>query len=219
MHSHHDQELTQLKDKLITMAGLAERALQQAIRALVNRDDDIAAEVKAGDDLIDELEIEVDDIAVGMLAKAPLARDLRFIVVAMKIAHDLERAGDEAAGVAKQALKLNAEEQLKPYVDIPNMATMAREMMHDAITAFIEGDAARARAVLPRDEGVDSLHKQLQRELVTYMLEAPPNITRCLSLMQVAKRIERIADHATNIAEEVVFFLEGRDIRHGRSGE
>ena len=217
MNTHHDNELSQLKDKLLTMASLAEQALVGAVRALVDHDDDLARQVKANDDVIDRLEIAVDDSAVGLLAKAPLARDLRFIVVAMKISHDLERAGDEASGVAKQALKLNAEPQLKPYVDIPNMATMAQQMLREAIAAFIEGNAQRAREVLPSDEQVNKLHKQLQRELISYMLEAPPNITRCLSLMQVAKRIERIADHAKNIAEEVVFLLEGRDIRHKRA--
>jgi phosphate transport system protein len=217
MTTHHDHELSQLKDKLLTMASLAEQALVGAVRALVDHDDDLAVQVKANDDAIDRLEIAVDDAAVGLLAKAPLARDLRFIVVAMKISHDLERAGDEACGVAKQALKLNAEPQLKPYVDIPNMATMAQQMLREAIAAFIDGDAQRARAVLPSDQHVNTMHKQLQRELISYMLEAPPNITRCLSLMQVAKRIERIADHAKNIAEEVVFLLEGRDIRHKRA--
>jgi phosphate transport system protein len=150
-----------------------------------------------------------------LLSKAPLARDLRFIIVAMKISHDLERVGDEAAGVAKQAIKLNREPQLKPYVDIPRMAEMAVGMLRDSIQAFVSGDAALARSVPPRDDEVNALHKQLQRELVTYMLEAPPNITRCLALLQIAKRIERVADHATNIAEEVVYLGEGADIRHG----
>lgn len=214
MTTHHELELSQLKDKLLTMAGLTEQALTLAIKALVDRDEDLAKKVKAGDDDIDLIEKEIDELAVVLLAKAPLARDLRFIIVAMKIAHDLERAGDEASGVAKQAIKLNAEPQLKPYVDIPRMAEMALSMMKNALDAFVTGDSEKAMQVLPHDAKVDTLHKQLQRELISYMLESPPNITRCLSLMQIAKRIERVADHAKNIAEEVVFLREGKDIRH-----
>jgi len=217
MNTHHDQELAEFKDKLLTMASLTETAINLGLKALIERDDDLARRVKTNDDEIDQLEIEIDEIAVMLLSKAPLARDLRFIIVAMKISHDLERAGDEATGIAKQAIKLNQEPQLKPYVDIPRMATIALEMLGDALTAFISNDTEKARAVKPRDEAVNAMHKQLQRELVSYMLEAPPNITRCLSLMQVAKRIERIADHATNIAEEVVYLHDGNDIRHARA--
>ena len=217
MTTHHDQELSGLKDKLLTMASLTETAITQAVKALVERDDDLARKVKVNDDAIDRLEIEIDETAVVLLSKAPLARDLRFIIVAMKISHDLERVGDEASGVAKQALKLNQEPQLKPHGDIQRMATLALAMLTDALDAFISRDTEKARGVLPRDEEVNAMHKQQQRELVTYMLEAPPNITRCLSLLQVAKRIERIADHATNIAEEVVYLHEGRDIRHVNS--
>lgn len=214
MTTHHDQELSELKDKLLTMASLTEEAITQAVKALVDRDDDVARKVKASDDAIDRLELEIDEMAIVLLSKAPLARDLRFIVVAMKISQNLERVGDEATSIAKRAIKLNREPQLKPYVDVPRMAELALSMIKDGLDAFITRDAAKARAVLPRDEEVNAMHKQLQRELVSYMLEAPPNISRCLHLMQVAKRIERIADHATNIAEEVVYLHEGRDIRH-----
>lgn len=219
MTTHHDQEIAELKDKLLTMASLSEQAITLAIKALVDRDEELARKVKTDDNVIDRLEVEVDEMSVVLLAKAPLARDLRFIIVAMKIAHDLERVGDEAVAIAKRAIKLNQEPQLKPYVDIPRMAGMALEMIRDGIDAFVSRDTAKARALLSRDELVDDLHKQLQRELVSYMLEAPPNISRCLNLMQVAKRIERIADHATNIAEEVVYLHEGRDIRHQHGSE
>lgn len=215
MTSHHDSELSQLKDKILTMASLTEQAVTHAVKALVDHDDDLAARVKGGDGAIDRLDVEVDETGVVLLSKAPLARDLRFIIVAMKISHDLERVGDEATGIAKQAIKLNREPQLKPYVDIPRMAEMAISMLRDSIHAFVRSDSALARSVPPRDDEVNALHKQLQRELVTYMLEAPPNITRCLALLQMAKRIERVADHATNIAEEVVYLNEGTDIRHG----
>jgi phosphate transport system protein len=213
-HTHHDHELAELKEKLLRMASLVETALTQATRALTEKNDELARTVKASDDSIDLLEKEVDEQAIVLLAKAPLARDLRFIIVAMKISHDLERAGDEAAGVAKQALKLNQEHSPIINVDIPRMSNMALKMLQDALDAFVSADADRARAVLPRDAEVDAAHKQAQRVLVSYMVEAPANITRCLSLLQVAKRLERIADHATNIAEEVVYLLEGRDIRH-----
>lgn len=215
MITHHDQGLSELKDKLLTMASLAAASMTQAVKALVDRDDDAAKHVKTKDDLIDRLEIEMDEMAIVLLSKAPLARDLRFIIVAMKISHDLERVGDEAWAIAKRAIKLNQEPQLKPYVDIPRMASMALGMINDALEAFVNRESKElARTVLERDEEVNDLYKQLQRELVSYMLESPPNITRCLHLMQVAKRIERIADHATNIAEEVIYLHEGQDVRH-----
>ena len=214
MQTHHDQELAGLKDKLLTMASLAETSLIQAVKALVDRDEDVAQGVRKNDRVIDRLEIDIDETAVVLLSKAPLARDLRFIIVAMKISHDLERVGDEAKGIAKQAIKLNEEPQLKPYVDIPRMADLALKMLKTALDAFISGDVNKVQEVLEQDEEVDSLHKQLQRELVSYVLEAPSNITRTLALGNIAKRIERIADHATNIAEEAVYLHQGRHIRH-----
>ncbi len=210
----HDHEFAALKEKLLTMSSLASASLQNAIRALVERNDEIARQVERDDDQLDALEIELDELAIVLLSRGPIASDLRMITVAMKITHDLERVGDEATTIARRAVELNKEPQLKPYVDIPRMAAMTLEMLNDALEAFVSRDTARARSVLPRDKDVDALNKQLQRELVTYMLEQPANITRCLNLMQISKRIERIADHATNIAEEVVFLHEGRDIRH-----
>lgn len=210
----HDHEFAALKEKLLTMSSLAASSVQNAIRSLVERNDDLARQVEQADDQLDALEIELDELAIVLLSRGPVATDLRMITVAMKITHDLERVGDEATTIARRAVDLNKEPQLKPYVDIPRMATMALEMLNDALEAFVSRDTGPARAVLPRDKEVDALHKQLQRELVSFMLESPTTITRCLNLMQVSKRIERIADHATNIAEEVVFLYEGRDIRH-----
>ena len=210
----HDHEFAALKEKLLTMSSLAASSVSNAVKALVERNDDLARQVEADDDQLDTLEVELDELAIVLLSRGPVASDLRLITVAMKITHDLERVGDEATTIARRAVDLNKEPQLKPYVDIPRMATMALEMLNDGLEAFVSRDSARARAVLPRDKDVDALHKQLQRELVTFMLEQPPTITRCLHLMQISKRIERIADHATNIAEEVVFLYEGRDIRH-----
>lgn len=210
----HDHEFAALKEKLLTMSSLAASSVQNAIKALVDRNDDLARQVEQADDQLDALEIELDELCIVLLSRGPVASDLRLITVAMKITHDLERVGDEATTIARRAVDLNKEPQLKPYVDIPRMATMALEMLNDSLEAFVSRDTTRARAVLPRDKDVDALHKQLQRELVTFMLESPATITRCLHLMQISKRIERIADHATNIAEEVVYLYEGRDIRH-----
>ncbi len=210
----HDHEFAALKEKLLTMSSLAASSVSNAVKALVERNDDLARQVEQADDQLDALEIELDELAIVLLSRGPVATDLRMITVAMKITHNLERVGDEATTIARRAVDLNKEPQLKPYVDIPRMATMALEMLNDGLEAFVSRDSARARTVLPRDKDVDALHKQLQRELITFMLEQPNTITRCLHLMQVSKRLERIADHATNIAEEVVFLHEGRDIRH-----
>ncbi len=214
MATHHEQELAELKNKLLTMASHAEASLRNAVKALVDRDEVLARKVKEADDILDQLEIEMDEMAVTLLAKAPLASDLRLIIVAMKISHDLERVGDEATAIAKRAIELNQEPQLKPYVDIPRMATMGLEMLNDALDAFVNRNTEKARAVIPRDQDVDALNKQLHRELASYMVEKPTTISRCLNLMVISKRLERIADHATNIAEEVVYLYEAKDIRH-----
>ncbi|HAM73495.1 MAG TPA: phosphate transport system regulatory protein PhoU [Verrucomicrobiales bacterium] len=212
--THHEQDLTHLKERLITMASHAETAVNRYIKALVERDNETASRAKEEDRVIDQLEVEIDDLAITLLAKAPLATDLRLITVAMKISHDLERVGDEATTIARRAVELNQEPPLKPYVDIPHMARLALEMLREALDAFVSRDPRRARAVIPRDKEVDGLNKQLHRELASYMVEKPATISRCLNLMVISKALERIADHATNIAEEVVFLYEGRDIRH-----
>lgn len=212
--THHDEELSHLKERLVTMATHAEAAVNRYIKALIERDSDTASRAKEEDRVIDQLELEIDELAISLLAKAPLASDLRLITVAMKISHDLERVGDEATTIARRTVELNQEPQLKPYIDIPHMAALALEMLREALDAFVSRDPARARAVIPRDKEVDSLNKQLHRELASYMVERPATITRCLNLMVISKALERIADHATNIAEEVVFVYEGEDIRH-----
>ncbi len=214
MPTHHEQELAALKEKLLLMGGHAEAAVRNVIKALVERDDAQADSVKKADDVLDRLEMEVDDLAVALLAKAPLATDLRFITIAMKISRDLERVGDEATSIAKRVIELNAEPQLKPYIDIPRMASLALEMLGGALDAFVNRGSDQARAIVPRDAEVNALNRQLHRELSSFMVENPANISRCLALMNISKRLERIADHATNIAEEVVFLYEGRDIRH-----
>lgn len=212
--THFESELAGLKEKLLTMASHAEASVMKAIKALTERDDELARRVMADDAIVDQFEIDIDELAIHLLSKAPLATDLRLITVAMKISHDLERVSDEATTIARRSLELGAEPQLKPYVDIPRMATMALEMLREALDAFVNRQPAKAMAIIPRDKEVDSLNKQLHRELSSYMVERPSTITRCLNLMVISKSLERIADHATNVAEEVVYLYEARDIRH-----
>jgi len=215
MTIHFENELSELKEKLLTMASHAEGAVTKAINALTEREDELARRVMGDDVIVDQLEIEIDEMAIHLLSKAPLATDLRLITVAMKISHDLERVSDEATTIARRSLELSLEPQLKPYIDIPRMAGMALDMLKDALDSFVNRDTAKALAVVPRDKEVDQLNKQLHRELSSYMVERPSTITRCLNLMVISKCLERVADHATNIAEEVVYLYEARDIRHG----
>lgn len=216
--THFESEIQSLKDRLLAMASRAESAVTNSIKALVERDDDLARSVKENDDEIDQLEKEVDEMAIRLLAKAPLATQLRLIVSATKIARDLERVGDEATTISRRSIELSQEPQLKPYVDLPRMAQMALEMLRDALDAFVTKDTVKARAVIPRDKDVDALNKQLYRELASFMIEKPTTITRCLNLMAISKAIERIADHAKNVAEDVVYLYEARDIRHSDVG-
>ncbi|MDB6064808.1 MAG: Phosphate-specific transport system accessory protein PhoU [Pedosphaera sp.] len=214
MTIHFENELVGLKEKLLTMASHAEGGVTKAIKALVDRDDELARRVMADDVIVDQLEIEIDELSIQLLSKAPLATDLRLITVAMKISHDLERVSDEATTIARRSLELSLEPQLKPYVDLPRMASMALDMLKEALDAFVNRNPEKARAIIPRDKEVDLLNKQLHRELSSYMVERPSTITRCLNLMVISKSLERIADHATNVAEEVVYLYEARDIRH-----
>lgn len=214
MSVHFEQSLDDLKQRLLTMASKAAASVNNAVKALVNRDDDLARKVKEDDSELDTLEVEIDELGVNLLSKAPLATDLRLITVAMKFSQNLERVGDEATTVARRSLELSQEPQLKPYVDIPRMAQMALDMLTDTLDAFIRRDPAKARAVVPRDRQVDEINRQLHRELASYMIEKPTTITRCLNLMVISKALERIADHASNMAEEVVYLYEGQDVRH-----
>ena len=212
--THYDQEMTRLKENILAMASHAESAVARAVRSLVERDDDLARKVQEDDNILDQFEIEVDDLAIHILTKAPLATDLRLTTAAMKISQNLERVGDEAVTIARRAIDLNSEPQLKPYVDLPRMASMSLEMLRDSITAFVNRETDKARAVIPRDQDVDALNRQLHRELSSYMVERPTTISRCLHLMVISKSLERIADHATNVAQQVVYLYEAKDIRH-----
>ena len=209
-----DQDITTLTDKLLTMASVAIGSTNNAIRALESRDDDLARRVEIEDSVIDELEKELDELCITLLSRAPLAADLRRITVAMKITRDLERVGDEATAIARRAIDLNREPQLQSVAEISRMAGMAIQMLKDALDSFADGDADKAREIIPRDREVDVINKRLGREFTELMTSSSNNIGRALNLMAVSRRIERVADHATNIAEEVVYLFDGLDIRH-----
>jgi phosphate transport system protein len=212
--SHFEQELADLKKMLLTMASHAESAVKQAVKALVTRDYDLAIQVRADDAVIDRFEIELDELAIQLLAKAPLASDLRFITVAMKISQNLERVGDEATKIAKRARDLSQEPPLKLSLEIPRLADLALQLLKQALDSFVARDPAAARALIPEDKQVDALNREIHRQLADHMVKEPAAIPRCLSLMVVAKSLERIADHAKNVAEEVVYLCEAADIRH-----
>jgi phosphate transport system protein len=218
MTTHFEQELEALKRKLLTMGSHAEDAVNRAVKAVVDQNDTLAEQVKRDDDILDQLEMEVDEMGINLLAKAPLATDLRLLAMGMKISHELERVGDAATTIARRALELNREPVLKPEVDLSHMTVIALGMLREALDAFVDRNTAAARAVIPRDKEVDRLNKELHREMVGYIVEKPAAISRCLNLMIVSKSLERIGDHAKNIAEDVVYLYEGQDIRHGGKG-
>jgi phosphate transport system protein len=209
-----DDELNKFKEKLLTMGSYAESAVSQAVEAVSDRNDALAFQVQENDDIMDQFEIEIDELAIQLLSKAPLASQLRLITVAMKISQNLERIGDEATTISRRAIELNQEPQLKAHIDIPKMARIALQMLKESLDSFVNKDPEKARDVVPRDKEVDALNRQLYRELSGFMVENPAAIARCLNLMTVSKSLERVADHATNIAEEVVYLCEARDIRH-----
>ena len=215
MERHFDQELEALKEQLLRMGGRAEAIIQKAIEALKRREPMLAEEVIEDDKAIDRMEIDIVERCISLLAlRQPMAVDLRFITAALKITNDLERVGDHAANIAQSALKLSPLPPLKPLVDIPRMADMASSMLHEALDAFVKRDAATARRLVRRDDEVDDLNRQLFRELVSFMIEDPSTITRAMELVLVARNLERVADLATNVAEEVVFIAEARIIKH-----
>jgi len=211
---HLEQELSGLKNALLTMASHAESAVKEALEALDHRDYELALRVRAADTVMDRFEIEVDEMAIQLLSKAPLASDLRLIAVTMKISQNLERVGDEATKIANRARDLTQEPPLKLEIAIPKMAELALQMLKGSLDAFVNQDPAAARALIPQDKQVDALNKEVQRQLANKMIEDPTTISRCLNLMVVAKSLERIADHAKNVAEEVVYLCEAEDIRH-----
>jgi phosphate transport system protein len=214
MDNHFEMGLNTLRQKLLTMASRTETAVNESLQALIQRDFQMAQQVKANDHIIDQFEVEIDDLVIQLLTKAPLASNLRLVTVAMKIAQNLERIGDEASKIAKRAMDLAQEPPLKIHVDLTRLAGLALEMLQAALDAFVNRDSAAARAVIPRDREVDALNKEIHRILVQHMVENPTAIGRCLHVMVVAKSLERIGDHATNVAEDVVYLCEAQDIRH-----
>ena len=215
MERHIDIELRKLKDELVRMASLAESSIGLAVKALVSRDAEGARRVLASDDAINMSELEVDDLCLRLLAlHHPEARDLRFIAMAFKINNDLERMGDLAVNIAERTLDLLKEPLLKPLIDLPRMAELAQAMVKDSLDAFVRQDAELAKQVCERDDAVDKLNDQIFRELLTYMLQDPKTITRAVGLILIGRHIERIADHATNIAEDVVYMVKGKIIKH-----
>lgn len=215
MERHFHQELETLKEQLLRMGGRAEAIVNKAVEALKRRDVELAHAVFEDDRFLDQMEIDIEERCVSLLAlQQPMAGDLRFITAALKISNDLERVGDHAVNIAEGAVALAGMPQLKPLVDIPRMADLALAMLREALDAFVHRDSATARRICLRDDDVDDLNRQLFRELVSYMIEDPSTVSRALELIRVAHNLERVADMATNVAEEVVFIAEARIIKH-----
>jgi phosphate transport system protein len=212
---HFEMELQALKNRLLSMGALVEERVHQAMQALMERRLEAAEAIAAGDAEVNDLQIEIDDRCLKLLAlQNPMASDLRLITAAMKINADLERIGDQAVNIAENAVKVVAAPPLRPMIDLPRMAEMAETMTRDSLDAFVRRDANLARDVLSRDDEVDQLKDQIFRVLLTHMMADPGTIERALGLILVSRNLERIADHATNIAEDVIFVVEAKDVRH-----
>jgi phosphate transport system protein len=217
----YEQELRQLREQLLVMGSRVEALIGDSIKALVERDSELANRTMTTDKLVDRMEVELDGLCLQILARRqPVASDLRFITLVLKVVTDLERIADLGVNVCERVVELNLEPQLKPYVDIPRMGREVQAMLREALDAFVAKDAARARAIIGRDETVDALYAQVFRELLTFMMEDAHNVYRATRLQSVAKYLERMADHTTNLAEMVIFMIDGQDVRHqGSRGE
>ena len=212
-----DEELKELKEKLLFEGGLVQKALRNAIAALLERDSDLARQVIEDDDLINAKDVEIDEFCLKLLAlRQPAARDLRLVNTAIKINYDLERMGDMAVNVCERVLELNEEPQLKPYIDLPKVAEIVQTMVKESLEAFVREDPQLAWKVTKEDERVDELNEQMFRELLTYMSEDLRTISRATRVLFITKYLERLADHAVNIAQLVIFLVEGKIVRHGR---
>ena len=212
---HYERDLEILKEKILLLGGKVEEMIASAMKSLLNRDPGLARRVIASDREVDSGELEIDHLCLSLLAlRQPAASDLRFIATALKIVTDLERIGDLAVNIAERSIELSEEPPLKPYIDIPRMASAATGMVKEALDAFVKREPRLAIEVLQADAAVDQLNVQLFRELLTYMIEEPKNVSRALRITFIAKYLERVADHATNIAQMVIFMCEGRDVRH-----
>ena len=211
----YEQQLRTLKEKLLLIGYKAETAIADATRALVDRQPSLAQRVVDEDDQVDQLELEIDDLCFEILAREqPVASDLRFITTAMKIVGDIERIGDNGVNIARRALEIMNEPELKPVIDVPVAAAAAQRILKQSLDAFVNSDAEMAKRVIEGDRYIDDVCEQMLRELLTYMFEDPATISRALRLIFVARNLERVGDHAANIAEMVIFLVEGHDIRH-----
>ncbi|HET9604930.1 MAG TPA: phosphate signaling complex protein PhoU [Gemmatimonadales bacterium] len=216
-HRHFHDELSDLKIRLLAMSGEAEAALARAVESLLERNAEKAAGVIAGDQRLDAMEVEIEDQCIRLLAlQQPMARDLRMVTSALRIASDLERVGDHAVNIAQGTERLLEASPIAPEPELIEMARMAREMLADALEAFVRGDAGAGRDVCARDDKVDALHRSVFRILLTHMMEDPRNISAGMELALVSRNLERVADLATNIGEDVVFLVEGKSIKHGK---
>jgi phosphate transport system protein len=214
----YEHELRQLREQLLVMGSQVESIIGDSIKALVERDTDLATCTIAADKIVDRMEVELDGLCLQILARRqPVASDLRFITLVLKVVTDLERIADLGVNVCERVVELSAEPQLKPYVDIPRMGREAQAMLREVLDAFVAKDAARARAIIDRDDTVDALYDQVFRELLTFMMEDAHNVYRATRLQSVAKYLERMADHTTNLAEMVIFMIDGQDVRHQES--
>ena len=211
----YEEELKRLREEILYMGGMVEDQIQKAIKSLVDRDSNLADVIIERDHEVNRLDVEIDDLCIKLLAlHQPAGRDLRFITTGLKITTDLERIGDMAVNICERALELNLEPQLKPYIDIPRMARIAQRMIRESLDAFVREDTELALKVCKDDEEVDQLNSQIFREVVTFMIDDSGTINRAIKISSISKYLERIADHATNIAEMVIFMVKGKSIRH-----
>ncbi|HTU44052.1 MAG TPA: phosphate signaling complex protein PhoU [Bryobacteraceae bacterium] len=212
---HFVQELEQLKAKLLEMSALVESAVYRSVQGVVEKNEELAHQVLKNEGRINQLEIEIDDMAIGLLAlQAPLAADLRLVTAAIKINNDLERMGDLSVSIAQSALALVKEPMIRPLIDIPHIAGLAQSMVRKALDAFVNRDTELARSVLASDDAVDNMRTASYHELISFMETNPQQIPQALNLLSVVRNLERIADHSTNIAEDVLFLVKGIDVRH-----
>ncbi len=212
---HFEQELEKLKSKLLEMSALVESAVYRSVQGVVEKNEDLAQQVLKNEGRINQLEIEIDDMAISLLAlQAPLAADLRLVTAAIKINNDLERMGDLSVSIAQSALALIREPLIRPLIDIPHIAGLAQGMVRKALDAFVNRDAELARSVLSSDDAVDNMRTASYHELMSFMESNPRQIPQALYLLSVVRNLERIADHATNVAEDVLFLVKGIDVRH-----
>lgn len=211
----YEEDLKKLRENILYMGGLVEDQIQKAIKSLVERDSDLAKIIIERDHEVNRLDVDIDDLCIRMLAlHQPAGRDLRFITTGLKITTDIERIGDMAVNICERALELNEEPQLKPYIDIPRMARISERMIRESLDAFVREDTELALKVCKDDDQVDQLNAQIFREVISFMMADPQTINRAMKTTSISKYLERIADHATNIAELVVFMVKGKSIRH-----